>query len=129
MLEQIGLLNVDEAADGAQALGVVAMRRYALVVSNWFMDPMTGIELLLKLRRSERGARLPFIMMMAQEQKKFMKVARDAGASHFQAKPFTADALARKIAVLDPPQDFGASASVHILPNGGPSVKETAIED
>ncbi len=56
-----------------------------------------------------------------------MEVARDAEATHCLAKPFTADALARKIAVLDPPQDFGASASVHILLNGGPRVKEIAI--
>ena len=129
MLEEIGLVNVDEAADGAQALEMIALRRYALVVSDWFMDPMPGIELLLKLRRSERGARLPFIMMTAQNQKKFMEVARDAGATHFLAKPFTADALARKIAVLDPPQVIDASASVHFPPKGGPRVKEVAIGD
>ena len=129
MLEEIGLVNVDEAADGAQALEMIALRRYALVVSDWFMDPMPDIELLLKLRRSERGARLPFIMMTAQNQKKFMEVARDAGATHFLAKPFTADALARKIAVLDPPQDFGESGSAHIPPTGRRRVKETAIGD
>ncbi len=65
MLGEVGLVNVDEAADGAQALEMIALRRYALVISDWFMDPMPGIELLLKLRRSERGARLPFIMMTA----------------------------------------------------------------
>ena len=97
MLEQIGLVNVDEAADGAEALGKIVMRRYALVVSDWFMEPMPGIELLMKLRRTERGRRLPFIMMTAQIQRRFMEVARDAGATHFLAKPFAAQTLASKI--------------------------------
>ena len=57
-----GLVNVNEAADGAEALGRIATRRYAPVISDWFMDPMPGIELLMKLRRTERGRRLPFIM-------------------------------------------------------------------
>ena len=119
MLQQIGLVNVDEAADGAEALGKIAMRNYALVISDWFMEPMPGIEFLMKLRRTERGRRLPFIMMTAQNQRRFMEVARDAGATHFLAKPFTADTLMDKIETIEVAgdglarQDIGRLEAVH----------------
>ncbi len=119
MLQQIGLVNVDEAADGAEALGKIAMRNYALVISDWFMEPMPGIEFLMKLRRTERGRRLPFIMMTAQNQRRFMEVARDAGATHFLAKPFTADTLMDKIETIEvvgdglARQDLGRLEAVH----------------
>lgn len=98
MLAQTGFVVVDEAADGAEALNLILSIRYALVVSDWFMEPMSGIELLRSLR--SRGRRLPFIMMTAQNQKKFAAVARDSGATHFLVKPFTAPTLAETIATI-----------------------------
>ena len=98
MLVQAGFPVVDEAADGAEALSLVLSIRYALVISDWFMEPMSGIELLRSLR--SRGRRLPFIMMTAQNQKKFSTVARDSGATHFLVKPFTARTLAETIATI-----------------------------
>ncbi len=98
------ILVVDDSAVTRKAVRAMLeyiMRRYALVISNWFMEPMRGIKLLTKLRRTERGRRLPFIMMTAQNQQRFMEVARDTGATHFLAKPFTAETLRSKIETID----------------------------
>ena len=100
MLVQAGYPIVDEAADGVQALKLISSIRYALVISDWFMEPMSGIDLLRALRSDPRGRRLPFIMMTAQNQKKFSAVARDSGATHFLVKPFTARTLADTIATI-----------------------------
>ena len=101
MLEHAGFPIVDEASDGAQALQRIATIRYGLVISDWFMEPMSGIDLLRALRTTERGRRMPFIMMTAQNQKKFSMIARDTGTTHFLVKPFTVQMLTAKIGEID----------------------------
>ena len=101
MLSEIGFANVDEAEDGAQALTSLGMLRYALVISDWMMQPMSGLDLLKAVRRSSRYGRQPFIMMTTLNQRKFAEVARDAGATQFLTKPFTARNLATKIAAIE----------------------------
>ncbi|MCX8255713.1 Chemotaxis protein CheY [Beijerinckiaceae bacterium RH AL1] len=101
MLSEAGFANVDEAEDGQQALTALNLLRYALVISDWLMEPMSGLDLLKAVRQSERHARQPFIMMTTQNQRKFAEVARDAGATQFLTKPFTARKLAEKIAAID----------------------------
>lgn len=100
MLKSLGYVSYDEATDGTDALVKLERVRYALVISDWFMEPMPGIELLMKIRRSEALRQIPFIMMTSRSQKKFMEVARDAGATHYLAKPFDADTLNAKICRL-----------------------------
>ena len=101
MLAELGFTNIDEAEDGTQALAALGRVRYALVVSDWLMEPMNGLDLLRAVRRSDRHSRQPFIMMTTQNQRKFAEVARDAGATQFLTKPFTARKLAEKIAAID----------------------------
>lgn len=101
MLESLGYVNLDEASDGTAALVRLARFRYALIISDWLMEPMPGIELLMKIRRSDVWSQIPFIMMTSRSQKKFMEVARDAGATHYLAKPFDAAELGAKIDRLD----------------------------
>ena len=101
MLAELGFPNVDEADNGKQALVALGMLRYALVVSDWLMEPMNGLDLLKAVRRSDRHSRQPFIMMTTQNQRKFAEVARDAGATQFITKPFTARRLAEKIAAIE----------------------------
>ena len=101
MLAELGFANVDEAEDGKQALVTLGLLRYALVVSDWMMEPMSGLDLLKAVRRSDRHSRQPFIMMTTLNQRKFAEVARDAGATQFLTKPFTARKLAEKIATIE----------------------------
>ena len=100
MFQELGHVNVDEAGDGVEALAKLERCSYALIVSDWFMEPMSGLELLMKVRRSDRLMSIPFIMITSRQQKKFLEVARDAGATHYLAKPFTVDDLGAKIRSL-----------------------------
>ena len=62
LLKQLGFENVDEAADGAEALAKMKTKKYGLVISDWNMEPMTGYELLQEVRASDLLRATPFIM-------------------------------------------------------------------
>ncbi len=93
MLERAGYLNIDEAADGTEALALLSRRLYALVISDWNMAPMSGLELLTAMRASSIHAAVPFVMATARSQKRFSDVARDRGATRYLEKPFSAEVL------------------------------------
>lgn len=93
MLEASGRPNLDEAADGREALGLLERRSYALVISDWNMAPMSGLELLTAMRTRSALRSIPFIMATARSQRRFSDVARDHGATRYIEKPFTADEL------------------------------------
>lgn len=96
-LAQIGVNDVDDASDGAKALERLAARRYDLVISDWNMQPMSGIELLQRLRSSADTADLPFIMATAESKTERMVTARRAGADGYIVKPFNAAQLRASI--------------------------------
>ncbi|MGI9387679.1 MAG: response regulator, partial [Methyloligellaceae bacterium] len=66
LLKQLGFSDVDDAADGAEALGKMHQRKYGLVISDWNMEPMTGYELLKEVRGDDGLNRTPFIMVTAE---------------------------------------------------------------
>jgi two-component system chemotaxis response regulator CheY len=98
LLRQIGFNNVDEATDGASALAKLRDRRYGLVISDWNMQPMTGLELLQAVRADPTLAHLPFIMVTAESKTENVLAAKEAGVSNYIVKPFNADTLKSKIA-------------------------------
>ncbi len=104
MLTNLGFDNVDEAHDGRQALSMLAMQPYRIVLSDWDMAPVNGLELLRAMRADTRFAQVPFIMVTAQSTKKFIDVARDHGATHYLTKPFTTEMLAERIARVAAPR-------------------------
>jgi two-component system chemotaxis response regulator CheY len=95
LLKQIGYENVDEAANGAQALEKITAKRYDLVISDWNMEPMTGFQLLQKVRLHQ--PELPFIMVTAESKTDNVIAARRAGVSQYIVKPFNAAILKAKI--------------------------------
>ncbi len=97
MLEENGYANIDEAADGRQAVALLGQRTYSLVISDWNMAPMSGLELLASIRASIRLKGLPFIMITGNTQKKFASIARDNGATCYLVKPFTAAVLLERV--------------------------------
>ncbi len=97
LLKQIGFENVDEAADGTEALGKLRAKRYGLVISDWNMSPMTGLELLQAVRADARLASLPFIMITAESKTENVVAAKQAGVSNYIVKPFNAETLQGKI--------------------------------
>jgi two-component system, chemotaxis family, chemotaxis protein CheY len=97
LLKQLGFEDVDEAADGAEALGKMRQRKYGLVISDWNMEPMTGYELLKEVRADPSLSRTPFIMVTAESKTENVIAAKKAGVNNYIVKPFNAQTLKGKI--------------------------------
>ena len=97
LLKQIGFEDVDEAADGREALDKLNQKQYGLVISDWNMQPMTGFELLKEIRASERLKDMPFIMVTAESKTDNVVEAKKAGVNNYIVKPFNAATLKAKI--------------------------------
>lgn len=97
----MGFENVDEATDGTQAFEMMGQKQYGLVISDWNMEPMTGIELLRKVRADEGMKATPFIMVTAESKSENVIAAKEAGVSNYIVKPFNAETLkAKMVSVL-----------------------------
>ncbi|MBN8521065.1 MAG: response regulator [Alphaproteobacteria bacterium] len=101
LLKQIGFNNVDEASDGTMALGMIKKKQYGLVISDWNMEPMSGLELLKQVRGAgEHFSDVPFIMVTAESKTENVIAARQAGVNNYIVKPFNADTLKTKISAV-----------------------------
>jgi two-component system, chemotaxis family, chemotaxis protein CheY len=98
LLDKIGYKDVEEAANGVEALEKIKAAQFDMVISDWNMEPMTGIELLRHVRAQPATAKLPFIMVTAESKTENVVAAKQAGASQYIVKPFTAETLKAKIA-------------------------------
>ena len=97
LLKGLGYTDVDDASNGADALVKIKSRQYGLVISDWNMEPMTGFELLQKVRQDPATANIPFIMVTAESKTDNVVAARKAGVSNYIVKPFNAQTLKAKI--------------------------------
>ena len=97
LLQQCGFQRIDSATDGASALARMRHTRYALVLSDWNMQPMSGIELLKQVRSDQTLARTPFIIMTAESKTEHVMAAKQAGVDSYLIKPFNAQTLKTKI--------------------------------
>jgi two-component system chemotaxis response regulator CheY len=98
LLHQLGFAEVDDAHDGASALAKLRAKRFGLVISDWAMEPMSGLELLQAMRADRELATLPFIMITAENRRDRVALAEQAGANGYIVKPFNAEALRERIA-------------------------------
>ena len=97
LLKQIDFNTVEEATDGAEALTKLRGGNFGLVISDWNMQPMTGLELLQEVRQDARLKSLPFIMVTAESKTENVVAAKQAGVSNYIVKPFNAETLRDKI--------------------------------
>lgn len=100
LLKQIGFENVDEAADGQEAYEKMQKNKYGLIISDWNMEPMTGYELLQKVRADETMKSTPFIMVTAESKTENVVAAKRAGVNNYIVKPFNAGTLKAKMAAV-----------------------------
>ena len=98
LLQQLGFEQIDDAADGTAALAKLRQRPFGLVISDWNMAPMSGLELLQQVRADPALAELPFIMVSGVQRNARVGVARNAGVLGFNVKPFKAGNLGDQIA-------------------------------
>jgi two-component system chemotaxis response regulator CheY len=97
LLNQIGFTNIDEAADGSSALAKLREKSFGLVISDWNMEPMTGLQLLQEVRADAKLKPLPFIMVTAESKTENVVAAKEAGVNNYIVKPFNAETLKKKI--------------------------------
>ena len=103
LLKQLGFNNVDEATDGSVALIKLREKNFGLVVSDWNMEPMTGLQLLREVRADANLKSLPFIMITAESKTENVVAAKEAGVNNYIVKPFNAATLKGKLtSVLGP---------------------------
>lgn len=98
LLKQIGFENIDEASDGGRAYQMMKLNKYGLVISDWNMEPVTGIDLLRQVRSDPDLKATPFIMVTAESKTDNVVEAKKAGVSNYIVKPFSSEILKGKIA-------------------------------
>ncbi|MDK2954619.1 MAG: two-component system, chemotaxis family, chemotaxis protein CheY [Desulfovibrionales bacterium] len=97
ILKQIDITNVLEAHNGAKALDVLHENAVDLILSDWNMPRMTGIDFLRAVRADGDLRELPFVMVTAEGMRENIVEAIQAGANGYIIKPFTPDQLREKI--------------------------------
>ena len=97
LLKQLSFDNIEDAMDGSNALQKLREKEFGLIISDWNMEPMTGLELLKEVRADEKLKSLPFIMNTAESKAENVIVAKKPGVSNYIVKPFNAETLKTKI--------------------------------
>ncbi len=97
LLNQLGFNNVDEATDGSTALQKLRERNFGLIISDWNMEPMTGLQLLKEVRSDMKLKATPFIMVTAESKTENVVAAKEAGVNNYIVKPFNAATLKQKM--------------------------------
>ncbi|MGG1946871.1 chemotaxis response regulator CheY [Trinickia sp. NRRL B-1857] len=97
LLKELGYNSIEEAEDGAVALGKLRAGGFDLVVSDWNMPNMDGLEMLKSIRADATLSSLPVLMVTAEAKKENIIAAAQAGANGYVVKPFTAATLDEKL--------------------------------
>jgi two-component system chemotaxis response regulator CheY len=97
LLRELGLKNVREAEDGQMALENLKRQKADLVVSDWSMPKMNGIELLRAIRQDEVLKDTPVLMVTAESKKENIMEAVQAGVNNYIVKPFNSKTLEEKL--------------------------------
>ncbi len=97
LLQDLGFANITEADDGLTALSLLKAGNFDLLITDWNMPGMQGVELLRQVRADERMKKLPVLMLTAEATRAQIVAAAQAGVSGYVIKPFTAATLREKI--------------------------------
>ena len=97
LLKQLSYDNVKEADDGSTAIKMLQAEKFDFVITDWNMPEMTGLELLITIRKTPTLAKMPVLMVTAEADKENILAAAKAGVNDYVIKPFTAQTLADKI--------------------------------
>ena len=97
ILKQLGFSNIIEADDGTTAMEELKKSSVDLIISDWNMPKMTGLEVLKNVRGTDALKDVPFLMVTAEAQKQNVIDAVQAGVTNYVVKPFTAEAISEKL--------------------------------
>ncbi|MFQ5717387.1 MAG: response regulator [Nitrospinales bacterium] len=98
-LKQLGFKpeNISDADDGAAGFKKAGDEKFDLIVSDWNMPKMTGIDFLKAVRADDKLKGVPFLMVTSETEKEKIVEAVQAGVSQYIVKPFNANQLEEKI--------------------------------
>lgn len=94
-LARLDITDVDQAADGAAAVSAVQAKDYSLILMDWNMPVMAGIDAIRAIRAA--GKTMPIMMVTTEAEKERVMEAMKAGATSYLIKPFTATAIVNKL--------------------------------
>jgi len=97
LLQDLGFSNISEADDGNTALPLLQNGNFDLLITDWNMPGMPGLELLKAVRADSRLAKLPVLMLTAEAKREQIVEAAQAGVNGYVVKPFTAETLKTKL--------------------------------
>lgn len=96
-MKQLGAIKMIEAANGAEALKILSRQPITMVLSDWNMPVMNGLELLLSIRSNSKLFAIPYLMITAEAERDRVMVAIQSGVSELLVKPYTSARLAERI--------------------------------
>jgi len=97
LLRDLGFNNAAEADDGSTALPMLQSSHFDLLITDWNMPGMQGIDLLKAVRADANLSKLPVLMVTAEQKREQIIEAAQAGVNGYIVKPFTAATLKEKI--------------------------------
>lgn len=97
LLHDLGYQNVAEADDGKTALPMLQMGDFDILLTDWNMPGMAGLDLLKAVRADSKLAKLPVLMLTAEAKREQIVEAAQAGVNGYVIKPFTAETLKEKL--------------------------------
>jgi two-component system chemotaxis response regulator CheY len=96
-LNRLGFVNIQEAESGSQALDKLHSEKFQLILSDWSMPEMMGMELLKAVKSSEDLNKIPFVMITSEMRKEAGEEALKEGANGSLMKPFNEAALEKTL--------------------------------
>ena len=108
ILETLGCKRIDEAHHGSEALSIMRSWTPDIVITEWLLSPMSGLELLKAVRTDKGNLKFtPIIMITSETRREKVIQARNAGVTEYVAKPFNAKSLILRIReVIERPRPF-----------------------
>jgi two-component system, chemotaxis family, chemotaxis protein CheY len=97
LLQDLGFTQVSEADDGNTAWPMLQAAHFDLLITDWNMPGMAGLDLLKAVRADARLAKLPVLMLTAEAKREQIVEAAQAGVNGYVIKPFTAETLKAKL--------------------------------
>lgn len=103
LLSQLGFVNIYEAGNGEEAISQIKNGSFNLIISDWNMEPMNGLQLIQQIRTenikctNDNTKPIPFIMVTAESKTENVVEAKKAGVNNYIVKPFNAATLKQKL--------------------------------
>lgn len=109
VLTGLGFQHIHVVHSAAKALEILAEKEIDMIICDWVMDGMDGVEMVEALRKDIRNPNqlVPVIMLSGNSERPQVEFARDSGVTEYVMKPFTAKSLcSRIITVIESPRSF-----------------------